>query len=348
MEVIYWVVISLMGAKQGRLLELAQELDSLEKLFEDEEVSGKIEKETLEELKSKLSEAENILKRVEKYGIEILPLQDPRYPELLKNSRYPPPVLYIKGNINFHPWSISIVGTRKPSHYGRKVARELSFDLAESGAIVVSGGARGIDTEVHRGAIEAGGKTVAVLGCGIDITYPPENKKLFKNIMENGALVSEFPPGTLPLPYNFPRRNRIIAGLSRGVIVVEAGTKSGALNTAKWALDEGREVFAVPGPITSEVSKGTNFLIKEGARLVTSAQDVFEEFGFFVKKREKEIKTTEEEDELLRLMSFEPIHLDELIRRAGKPEGYILSLLLRMEMKGIVTQLPGKYYVKNV
>jgi DNA processing protein len=220
------------------------------------------------------------MERLDAAGARALTWESDDYPERLREVDDSPPVLYTLGD--FAPsdsWAVAVVGTRRATHYGREVTARLVAELAEAGITVVSGLARGIDSEAHRAALDGGGRTVAVLGSGVDVLYPPENRGLAQRIVEEGrgAIVSEFPLGTLPEPLNFPSRNRIISGLSLGVLVVEAGEKSGALITVAFALEQGREVFAVPGPITSRMSDGPNHLIKQGAKCVTSARDILEE-----------------------------------------------------------------------
>ncbi|NQT23051.1 MAG: DNA-protecting protein DprA [Candidatus Omnitrophica bacterium] len=215
---------------------------------------------------------------IEKLGIKVITIDDKEYPSNLKHIYNPPKVLYVKGKIvpKDH-YSIAVVGARKSSTYGRETAARLARELAEKSITVVSGMARGIDTYAHRGALESGGRTIAVLGCGINIIYPPENKSLMEEISKSGAVISEFPINTPPLRRNFPMRNRIISGLSFGVVVVEAAEKSGSLITASLALEQGREVFSVPGRVDTRLSRGTLALIKEGAKLVENVDDILEE-----------------------------------------------------------------------
>jgi DNA processing protein len=235
---------------------------------------------TTHEMQQKIKEGpDNIIKKMKANDIQISCFDEDTYPLMLRSIHNPPYILYYRGDIlTAAQFCIAVVGSRITSNYGKIVARKLSREMAESGTVVVSGMARGIDTEAHWGAIEGGGTTIAVLGSGLNVVYPPENLRLFREITSKGLVISEFPVDTQPEPAHFPMRNRVIAGLSRGVIVVEAGEKSGALITADFALEQGREVFAVPGAITSRTSTGTNNLIKQGAKLVTSMQDILEEF----------------------------------------------------------------------
>jgi len=297
------------------------------------------------------TEVDRQWKEAERLGVQILWYGDDCYPDALRNFDFSPPVLFIAGKekkINFN--AIAVVGTRKCTVYGKKVAYDFSFALAKSGFDIISGGARGIDTQAHKGAIDAGGRTFAILGTGLDIVYPPENKDIFDKIKESGALISEFPFGTPPFKENFPKRNGIIAALSRGILVVEAGTKSGALLTAQWGIETGKEIYVVPGPITSPTSKGTNELIKKGAKPVTTPADIIADYGFTTPKQEEERITSMTEDETLiyHVLDYaNPLHLDELCEKLEVPITDLLPKLLKMEMKGIITQLPGKFYVRS-
>lgn len=285
-------------------------------------------------------------------GLRVITWDDPDYPERLRVIDYPPAVLFVKGNLlAVQTWSVAVVGTRRPTYYGAQVARTLSRDLAASGVTVVSGLAVGIDTEAHLGALDAGGWTVAVLGSGLDQVYPPKNEALARRIAESGALVSEFPPGTPPAPQNFPIRNRIISGLSLGVVVVEAGENSGALITAGYAADQGREVFAVPGPITSPQSRGTNRLIQDGAGLVTGADDVLEALKLARLNQQLELRQAAPETELelilVKLLDHTPTHIDDLVRQAERPAGEVGATLALLELKGLVRHIGGQFYVRG-
>jgi len=294
------------------------------------------------------------LEEAEAASISLVPRDDHAYPSLLARIPDPPPLLYVKGS--FSPadtYTVAIVGTRNPSVYGIRMAERFARELAGIGCTVASGVARGIDTAAHRGALAARGRTIGVLGSGILSFYPPENKHLGDRIAEHGALISEFPLHTPPLPANFPRRNRIISGLSRGVLVVEAGQKSGALITAGIALEQNREVFALPGRIGELVSTGTNALLKEGATLVERVEDILEELNIEVQKTpsgkpEKAPVPTgnEEESAILRFLE-EPRHVEEIAATVDLPAGRLTSLLLRLELAGRIRSLPGKRYRKS-
>lgn len=291
------------------------------------------------------------LAKVRKSGVEVLTWEDTRYPERLRAINDPPPVIYIKGELRpTDDWAVALVGTRKATSYGREAARTLATDLARAGVTIVSGLARGIDTQAHRGAIDAGGRTVAVLGSGVDIIYPYENLKLAQEIVEHGALISEYPLGAAPEASNFPPRNRIISGLSRGVIVVEAGEQSGALITADFAADQGRDVFAVPGSIFQRGSIGTNRLIRDGAAPVLSANDVLEALNLTSVAQHVEaqmlLPTDATEALLLEHVGEEATHVDEIGRAAGLPIATVSSTLAVMELKGLVRAVGGMNYVR--
>lgn len=286
--------------------------------------------------------------RARSIGVEVIGITDPRYPCNLREIYDPPLVLYVKGELRQEDRNaVAIVGSRRCSSYGREFARRLASSLAEAGITVVSGLARGIDTEAHLGALEAG-RTIAVLGSGIDRIYPPENSNLAQRIASSGAILSEFPFGTPPERWNFPVRNRVISGLSLGVVVVEASAKSGALITARLALEQGRTVFAVPGIAGSILSQGTHRLIKEGAKLVEGPEDVLEEIMPQMEFH-KEVKPlhglSHYEEKVLELLKEGPKHADELSRILKLEASSLNLLLMGLELKGMVKQLPGRIYI---
>ena len=291
---------------------------------------------------------------IHKHKVNVLTIEDILYPENLKTIHYPPPVLYYKGTIaESDKNSISIVGSRKATYYGKMVAEKLSKDLALAGLTIISGMARGIDTAAHKGALSVNGRTIAVLGCGLDHIYPPENRRLAQEIQESGAIISEFPLSTLPERQNFPRRNRIISGLSLGTVIVEAAEKSGALITADFALDQGREVFAIPGNINSPLSNGSHNLIKQGAKLVDNYQDILEEIHIVLpqKTAEKEMvkentSLTEEEKIIYRLTTKEPTQIDEIIEASKLSAGKVSEVLLSLELKDLIKEIEGKRFIK--
>lgn len=295
-------------------------------------------------------EAENQATRILKAGGSAIICDSPEYPAMLKQIDNAPVILYIKGQIRDEDkFAIAIVGPRKPSSYGNAVAVRLSAGLAEAGFTIVSGMARGIDTVAHIGSLKSGGRTVAVLGSGIDMPYPPENSSLMEKIAASGYVMSEFPPGTEPNRENFPMRNRLISGLSLGVLVVEATENSGSLITANYALEQNREVFAVPGNINSPNSKGTNSLIKKGAKLIQGTEDIIEELapmlkGFIKAQKKLEIELTDEEKRLCDILTGEPMHIDTISRKLSTQSHKALALLLSLELKGAVTQIEGSRF----
>lgn len=300
------------------------------------------------------------LQLIRRNGVNIITYKDELYPQQLLNVYDRPPFIYVRGNLSKEDINIAIVGSRAASTYGKYTTERISRELALKGVTVVSGMARGIDSSAHRGAIAAHGRTVAILGSGLDVIYPPENKKLFAEIIENGAVISEFPLGTPPRSTNFPARNRIISGMSYGVVIVEAGEKSGSLITARLALEQGREVFAVPGSIDSAGSRGTNKLIKQGAKLIENTDDILEEILPQIEQKKPAItsspsdfpesanppveKLNETEQKIFDFVSTKRIHIDDLISLTGFSSADILSTLTTMELKGIIRQHPGKFF----
>jgi DNA processing protein len=285
-------------------------------------------------------------------GVRIVTVFDGEYPENLRQIADPPPVLYVLGEITGSDGdAVAVVGSRAATAYGRFTAARLSRDMACRGITVVSGLARGIDSCAHGGALEAGGRTIAVLGSGMDRLYPPENRQMAEKIRRNGAVVTEFPFGCDPERWHFPLRNRIISGLSLGVVVVEAAARSGALITANMALEQNREVFAVPGNISSPKSAGPNGLIREGAKLVSTVEDILEEFPHLAGREAAAARPlpplSEEERALLSQLGSEPVGVDELIRLSRLPSSRLLSLLTALELKGLIGQYAGRRYIRH-
>jgi DNA processing protein len=283
-------------------------------------------------------------------GISVVIKQDENYPKRLHELDQPPPVLYTQGVLDTSDeWSVAIVGTRRVTAYGRQVAEDIASSLARNGLTIISGLARGVDSIAHKAALAAGGRTIAVLGSGIDRIYPPENKPLAEQIINSGALVSEYSPGTPPEASNFPQRNRLISGLSLAVIVVEAGIKSGALITASFAADQGRDVFAVPGNITSPASMGTNRLIQNGAYPLLGAEQVLEvlELGMVAEHRSARVALPSDalEAQLFETLGEEPLHIDEITNRTEVPVEKVTATLALMELKGMVRQVGSMQYV---
>jgi DNA processing protein len=310
-----------------------------------------------------LSDAARELAQVQASGCRLLTWDEPEYPARLREIYDPPPLLYVRGNtelLNRH--AISVVGARRPTPYGNQMAERLSKDLADCGLVIASGLARGIDASAHKGALNSpAGATIGVLGCGIDVVYPKENKKIFEQIEQRGAIISEFPMGTFPAPQNFPIRNRIIAGIALGVVVVEGAQYSGSLITARLAMEFGREVFGVPGHVTQPSSFGPNQLIKQGAKLVTGWEDVVEELPTPVRAELLPVESASHEERaalieeslgpterpLYGLLSLdEARHVDELVENSGLTSSEVLAALFDMELKGVIRQLPGKQFVK--
>ncbi len=302
--------------------------------------------------------ADEELTRVEEAGAEIVVFNDENYPANLRELHDPPAYLYVKGSrIPEDRMGVAMVGSRMATEYGRQVTGRMARELAAAGITIVSGGARGIDTEAHKGALAAKGRTISVLGCGIDVVYPSENRDLFGQIAESGAVISEYPMGTPPESGNFPKRNGIISGASLGVIVIEAADDSGSLITANYSLEQNREVYAVPGSVSSPTSKGTNSLIKKGAKLIDSAQDVLVDLFPYMKGYisgldlpEREAPRTDlepDEKKLYELISLEPSHVDTLAEKSGISVSDALALLLGMELKGAVKQIAGMRFVRE-
>ncbi|MBN1283880.1 MAG: DNA-processing protein DprA [Anaerolineae bacterium] len=292
---------------------------------------------------------DRIMAKVAEAGARVLTWEDGEYPNALRNAPNPPPVLYIKGELTeADDWALGVVGTRKSTGYGHAVTKRIVETLARSGVTIVSGLAKGIDGVAHRAALDAGGRTIAVLGCGIDIIYPPDHRALAEDIIKSGAIVSEYPIGAKPEGKNFPPRNRIISGLSMGVLVVEAGERSGALITTTYAAEQGRDVFAVPGPILAATSRGANRLIQEGAKLVMDAEDILEELNLGMAIQQAEIRevipATDIEARLMQLLAGGPLHIDELCRQSGLSIARVSGDLTLMELKGLVHQVGGMTY----
>ena len=301
--------------------------------------------------------------------VSIVTSQDPLYPSQLLSTYDYPAFLYVKGHLKEDDVNVAVVGSRTASTYGKFTTERLCRELVLRGITVISGLARGIDSAAHRGALSGKGRTIAVLGCGLDVVYPPENEKLFTEISLQGALISEFPFGTPPNAPNFPARNRIISGISLGVVVVEASEKSGSLITARIALEQGREVFAVPGSIDSSGSRGTNKLIKQGAKLIENVEDILEEILPQVTSAPKVVKPDqrqkqpddqqkiltsspdlvlkETEKTVWQVLSQKPVHIDQIITSTGLTAHEVLVILLNLELQGLIEQKPGKTYMRK-
>lgn len=327
------------------------------KLKDVEGINDKIIKE-LKDFRPDDEKINNELVKIKDSGVRFITLNDNDYPQNLKTIYDPPPYLYVKGGFkNEDRLSVAIIGSRSATNYGRQITETISKELSSLGITIVSGMARGIDSFAHQSTLDAGGRTIAVLGCGIDIAYPPENKGLMMRIKDSGAIVSEFPFGTPPEAANFPQRNRIISGLSLGTVVIEAADDSGSLITANYAIEQGRELFAVPGNITSRMSKGSNSLIKKGAKLINSADDIIEELIPRLKGELKDIRSlknsaaianlSDEERLVFDNISLEPKHIDKLTIESKMPTNKTSALLLNMELKGAVKRLSGNMFIRS-
>lgn len=371
----YWLALkALKKIKKESLRRALKELGEPSRLFEEEH-------EKLEEIDPRLCKAlkgpidweaiDRELDELCELGARVVTMNDDAYPKLLTSTFDPPLLFYALGAMDLAEISrsatVAVVGTRNPSHYGIRTATRIAGDLASAGVAVISGMARGCDSAAHRGALSANGRTIAILGTGIDVVYPPENKTLYDEIKESGLIITEFPPKSPPLPKNFPLRNRIISGLSLGVLVVEAPIKSGAMMTARLALESGREVFSVPGKINSLKSTGTNKLIKDGAMLTEGSGDILEVLGLeglsikealedaiespdgeeLIKKLKKDFGESEGQVKKIikELTSDEPVHIDLITSKTGLATQVAASLLLNMELKGYIEQRPGKCFL---
>lgn len=350
----YWVGFNLVkGIGAVRLKALLDHYGSLEAAWKapaEALRAGGLPPKTLENLLKvrRDCDLELILKNLERQEIQVMTWEDETYPRRLREIDQPPPVLYVRGAIlPEDEWSVAVVGTRRVTAYGRQVAEELAVFLAQQGITVVSGLARGVDRIAHEAALKAGGRTLAVLGSGVDRIYPPEHTKLAEQMARQGAVVSDYAPGTPPDSVNFPPRNRIISGLTLATVVVEAGETSGALITASFAANHGRDVFAVPGGIYAPQSKGTNRLIRDGARPLLRFEEILEdlqlELGQVVQKQSaRELLPGDMfEARLLQVLADEPQHVDELCAQSGLPIEQVSATLTVMELKGMVRQVGG-------
>lgn len=362
---LHWIALNAVkGLGPVRIKQLLSHYDSPESIFHEPSYilkkTGLIPEASIKQIHDPelLREAEEQLKQAQAQNIRILTLNDEDYPQLLKEIFAPPPVLFTKGTSDvFSKHSIAVVGMRQPGTYGRNATAHIVRELTEHNIVIISGLALGIDSIAHKACLEHSGKTIAVLGSGIDKIYPASNQQLAQQIEDHGAIISEFPLGTPPLAYNFPRRNRIISGLSAGVLVVEAGKKSGSLITAHYAMQQGRDVFAVPGSIFSDKSKGTFNLIKNGAIPVQSAQEILDSIEIVThscSQPESLSKVVQLPPELLnseeRLvvdsLSDEPQRIDQIAEKIQKKVADLFSILLNLELKGVVQQVAGQQYVR--
>ena len=340
-----------------QLLRRFPEPSELLKLSAEEMASYGLRSAIAEEIERRLTPSfiEQKLEMYHKQAIQIVTRFDEAYPDRLKEIAQPPWVLYVKGNVQYLKGThLGIVGTRTPTLYGKKIAEEWAASLSRTGFCIVSGLARGIDSKAHIGALQGHAKTVAVLGCAINTVYPRENALLFRQIEQEGAIISEYPIGTGMRPGMFPQRNRIIAGLSLGVMVVEAAEDSGSLITVEFALDASRDVFAVPGPIHSRQSSGVHKLLKDGAKLVTRVEEIVEDYKHILKlnkineviQPETTLNLSEDEVEIIQLLSDEPISIDTLLEDTQFTFGHLHAVLLSLVLKKAIKQLPASTYIR--
>jgi len=353
---LYWIGLNLVkgiGAVRFRaLIDIFGDVQSAwQASAEDLRAAGLSQKivQNLVQLRGDVS-LEQIWEKIQANDVQVLIWDDDHYPERLREFTNAPPVLYMRGNLlPSDAWAVAIVGTRRATAYGRQVTDETARTLAQSGVTIISGLARGIDAVAHQAALDAGGRTIAVLGCGVDRIYPPEHRGLAKRIIANGALISDYPLGTLPEAYNFPPRNRIISGLSMATVVVEAGLRSGALITADFAIEQGRDVFAVPGHVTAPQSKGPNRLIRDGAHPLLDPKDILEvlEMTMITEHRAARsvLPANALEAQLFDILDLEPVHVDEIRARSDIPIEQVTSTLAIMELKGMVRQVGGMRYL---
>ncbi len=352
----YWIGFNLVkGIGSTRLQNLLNSFGDIEKAWEATEAQlrdaglGYSLIQTLIKTRNS-NQLERTMQLIEKSEINVVTWEDETYPRRLKEINQSPPVLYVHGEIlQEDDWSVAIVGTRRISSYGKQVTEQLATELVQNRITIVSGLARGIDSVAHQVSIDKGGRTIAVLGCGVDIIYPPEHRRLAMEIVDHGALVSDYPPGTAPEAINFPPRNRIISGLSKATVVVEAGRKSGALITAAFATEQGREVFAVPGNIYSPNSKGPNQLIADGAQILNNTKALLDSLeinqAHAQRATRQSLPADATEAQLYKVLSTEPLHVDEISRLSGLPIEMITANLTLLELKGMARHIGNMHYV---
>lgn len=365
-NVYHWLWLSkIPGIGTKKFINIYKHFKDIEKVYQAKEMDFYgIQNLNINDIKAiinnkDLNETYEYMKNIKKQKVDLLLYKDKNYPNILKEIYDPPAILYCKGNMEINEVAISIVGSRKASYYGLKMAEKLAYELASLGVTIISGMAKGIDTYAHRGALQAKGKTIAVLGCGVDVIYPTENAELMKEIEKKGLIISEYPLKTLPKANNFPARNRIISGLSMGTIIIEAGVKSGSLITAEFALKQGRNVYAIPGNIDTQNSKGSNNLLKEGAKLVTKVEDILEDLVPYLKTEISSInrefkqgdainykKLTNEEKEILGKIKMGYNHGNDIINACNYSASVVNSNLTMLELKGLIEKHMNQYYIK--
>jgi DNA processing protein len=353
-----WLRLSKLELAPRRAASLIDKFGSPEAVFSATEaelrsVEGLTGRSLEKLLAAEPADLDKSLDILEKKNIQMITFQDKDYPANLLQTIDPPIVLFTRGELKeADKFSVAIVGSRKASVYGKSMAERIAKDLSNRGLSIISGGARGVDAAAHRGALSAGGRTVAVLGCGIDICYPGEHKDLFDRIAENGAVVSEYSPGTPPEGWRFPARNRIISGISLGVLVVQAPLNSGSLITARYAQEQGKDIFVLPGNVDDLRNQGGHALIRDGATLVESADQILEDLGIQIEETPRPQLTfafeslTEEERKLVELLSLQPKHMDQIILESKLSTSQVTGMMTMLEMKGIVKRVPGNAYVR--
>lgn len=355
-----WLRLSKLELSPRKALDLIERFGCPEAIF----AAGEVELRSIEGLTGRSIEKlltpepkdlDKDLAALDNHNISLITITDENYPVNLRQIYDPPVVLYVQGELReADRFSVGIVGSRKASIYGRSVAEKIARDLSNRGLCIISGGARGIDAAAHKGTLAAGGRTIAVLGCGIDIPYPREHKELFHKVSQSGAVVSEFPPGTPPEGWRFPTRNRIISGLSLGVLVIQAPVDSGALITAGFAGDHGKPVFALPGNVDDILNEGSHALIRDGAVLIESADHILQELGIIPHEEDQQKSQLslvfdslpDEERKLVELLSLQPKHVDQIIEESGFPAPKVTGALTLLEMKGVIKRVPGNAYVR--
>jgi DNA processing protein len=359
-DLLSWIRLTKTGASARRLNRLLDHFGSPEALFEASLsqvcAAARCSQPVAEKLLDPAYAAnERDLRLMEGLGVRLLPRDDPQYPPLLKEIHDPPPALYVRGSLAPEDRrAVAIVGSRRAGEYGKRIAERFARELAEAGITVVSGMARGTDTAAHHGALKAGGRTLACLGCGVDVAYPYENRRLAEMISGSGAVLSEYPMNAPPDAWHFPSRNRIISGLSLGVVVIEAPAGSGALITAECAVDQNRDVFAVPGNIDNPRNRGPHALIKDGAKLVEDVEDILSELRLGARQPALPLELEEapppsltpEEAALHALLGADPQPMDDLIQESGIPPGQVSAALAMLEIKGLARRLPGNAYAR--
>lgn len=363
-DLVYWVWLqTALGVGNERSWKLVRFYGGIKEVFENRlKNPGFLTQGDTEKLAATtLTDAQKVIDLHGENGFTVLCYEDYDYPEQLKNTALPPLVLYCTQNFPAlaRKLCIGVVGTRKMSAYGREVTQFIVEDLVKNGVVIISGLAYGVDTVAHETTVKNEGETIAVVGCGLDRTYPASNRTLRRLIETKGALVSEFPMGTAPFAGNFPIRNRVISGLSGGLLVTEADEKSGTLITAKWAFEDSRDVFAVPSNIFAKTSQGTNKLIQRYAKLVTSAKDILEEYNFYFEQQLEftknstntqtdEVDLVEDEKKVLNFLAYQPIHLDDIVLETELETQQILAILTKLELLGFIDSYAGKRYSRKL